>query len=78
MFPLPFTITMRDKLNTRTEIFPLEAMGVVTMTMTETNTIEVAGFMIMKEMLNSINPLPKHQRWTSLNLMVQTQKNGFA
>jgi hypothetical protein len=71
-FLLPFTITMRDKPSTTPENFPLEDMGVLTMTLTEINTTEVADFMIMTEMLNSINPLPKHQRWISLDLMAQT------
>jgi hypothetical protein len=74
---LPYPITMIDKLITRIEIYLIEAMGVLTMTMTETNPTELAGIMIITEMLNSINPLPKHLRWISLDLMVQTQKNGF-
>jgi hypothetical protein len=75
---LPFTITLIDTMIIRTEISLIEAMGVLTMTMTETNLTEVTGIMIMTEMPNSINPLPKHQRWIFLDLMVLTQKNGFA
>jgi hypothetical protein len=78
MFLLPFPITMRDKQSTRPEKCLFEDMGVLTMTLTEIKPTEVTDFMIMTEMLNSINPLPKHPRWISLALMAQTQKNGFA
>jgi hypothetical protein len=78
MFLLPFTITMTDKLSTRPEKCLLEDMGVLTTTLTEIKTTEVTDFMIMTEMLNSINLLPKHLRWIFLALMAQTQKNGFA
>jgi hypothetical protein len=75
---LPFTITLTDTMITRIGIYLIEAMGVLTMTMTATNLTEVTCIMIMTAMPNSINPLLKHQRWIFLDLMVLTQKNGFA
>jgi hypothetical protein len=46
--------------------------------MIEASTIEVIETMVLTEKPNSTNPLPRHQKWTSQNLMEATPKNGFA
>jgi hypothetical protein len=76
--PPPIPHNTERKQSTRPEKCLFEDMGVLTMTLTEIKLTEFTDFMIMTEMLNSINPLPKHPRWISLALMAQTQKNGFA
>jgi hypothetical protein len=77
MLLLPFTMILKDNPSTRQEKCLLEGMGVLTTTLTGITTTEVTDFMIMTEMLNSINLLLKHPRWISLALTAQTQKNGF-